>query len=150
MSFKKPFRAPPIRQGAYYAARRRKRRQQQLTTKMVAGSMLAVLVGAGSYLSGSPEVPTSFDHSQPVDTTTYVPPTRTSAEELDAQQPSARPQAFPREVPTQTADSGWSYPNCAAARAAGAAPIKIGEPGYGSHLDRDGDGIACEPYHGPR
>ena len=38
--------------------------------------------------------------------------------------------------------------NCAAARAAGAAPIRRGEPGYGPHLDRDGDGVACEPYGG--
>jgi hypothetical protein len=37
-----------------------------------------------------------------------------------------------------------AYPNCAAARAAGAAPIRRGEPGYGAHLDRDGDGVACE------
>lgn len=36
------------------------------------------------------------------------------------------------------------YPNCAAARAAGAAPIYRGEPGYGRHLDRDNDGKACE------
>jgi hypothetical protein len=36
------------------------------------------------------------------------------------------------------------YPNCAAARAAGAAPVRQGQPGYGSHLDRDGDGIGCE------
>lgn len=36
------------------------------------------------------------------------------------------------------------YRNCDAARAAGAAPIRRGEPGYASHLDRDGDGIACE------
>ena len=41
-----------------------------------------------------------------------------------------------------------SYPNCDAARAAGDAPIRIGEPGYGSHLDRDNDGVACEPYRG--
>jgi hypothetical protein len=41
-----------------------------------------------------------------------------------------------------------AFRNCAAARAAGAAPIRIGEPGYGPHLDRDGDGIACEPYRG--
>lgn len=40
------------------------------------------------------------------------------------------------------------YPNCAAARAAGAAPIRRGEPGFGPHLDRDGDGIGCEPYRG--
>lgn len=37
------------------------------------------------------------------------------------------------------------YPNCAAARAAGAAPIRIGEPGYRPELDADNDGIACEP-----
>ena len=36
------------------------------------------------------------------------------------------------------------YQNCAAARAAGVTPIYIGPPGYGRHLDRDGDGIACE------
>ncbi|MFE7095710.1 excalibur calcium-binding domain-containing protein [Streptomyces erythrochromogenes] len=37
-----------------------------------------------------------------------------------------------------------SYANCAAVRAAGAAPIRRGDPGYGRHLDRDGDGVACE------
>ncbi len=40
----------------------------------------------------------------------------------------------------------WVYfPNCAAARAAGAAPIRMGEPGYRPALDADHDGIACEP-----
>lgn len=36
------------------------------------------------------------------------------------------------------------YKNCDAARAAGAAPVYAGDPGYGRHLDRDGDGAACE------
>jgi hypothetical protein len=36
------------------------------------------------------------------------------------------------------------YRNCSAARAAGAAPLYTGDPGYGPHLDRDGDGVACE------
>lgn len=36
------------------------------------------------------------------------------------------------------------YQNCSAARAAGAAPILAGQPGYSRKLDRDGDGIACE------
>lgn len=36
------------------------------------------------------------------------------------------------------------YANCAAVRAAGAAPIYAGDPGYSSDLDRDGDGVACE------
>ena len=42
-----------------------------------------------------------------------------------------------------------AFRNCAEARAAGAAPIYRGQPGYGNHLDRDGDGVACEPYKGP-
>jgi hypothetical protein len=36
------------------------------------------------------------------------------------------------------------YANCAAARAAGAAPVRVGDPGYARHLDRDGDGVGCE------
>ena len=36
------------------------------------------------------------------------------------------------------------YANCGQARAAGAAPIRRGEPGYRPALDRDNDGIACE------
>ena len=31
-----------------------------------------------------------------------------------------------------------------AVRAAGKAPLYKGQPGYDSHLDRDGDGVACE------
>lgn len=36
------------------------------------------------------------------------------------------------------------YQNCSAARAAGAAPLHTGDPGYSRKLDRDGDGVACE------
>ena len=41
-----------------------------------------------------------------------------------------------------------AFANCPEARAAGAAPVYRGEPGYGPHLDRDGDGVGCEPYRG--
>ena len=40
------------------------------------------------------------------------------------------------------------YRNCDAARAAGAAPIYRGQPGYREGMDGDSDGIACEPYRG--
>jgi hypothetical protein len=40
--------------------------------------------------------------------------------------------------------SGGAFRNCSAARAAGAAPVKVGHPGYGAHLDRDNDGVGCE------
>ncbi|MBO9623946.1 MAG: excalibur calcium-binding domain-containing protein [Sphingomonas sp.] len=39
------------------------------------------------------------------------------------------------------------YRNCDAARAAGAAPIERGEPGYREEMDGDSDGTACEPYY---
>lgn len=47
-------------------------------------------------------------------------------------------------APTATPSPSAYYPNCAAVRAAGAAPIYRGDPGYSSSLDRDGDGVACE------
>ena len=53
----------------------------------------------------------------------------------------------PRPGPTESASTKRSdvwYANCTAVRAAGKAPIRRGEPGYDRHLDRDGDGIACE------
>lgn len=46
------------------------------------------------------------------------------------------------------ATNGFAYGNCAEARAAGAAPIRRGEPGYAPWLDGDNDGIACEPWMG--
>jgi Excalibur calcium-binding domain len=47
--------------------------------------------------------------------------------------------------PVQRAYGGSVYyVNCTAARAAGAAPVRAGQPGYARHLDRDGDGVGCE------
>lgn len=40
--------------------------------------------------------------------------------------------------------SGGVFRNCTEARAAGAAPVMRGDPGFGQHLDRDNDGIGCE------
>jgi hypothetical protein len=58
------------------------------------------------------------------------------------------PAALPRPpVPTQTA--AVYYADCAAAEAAGAAPISRGRPGYRTELDRDGDGVACDPAEQP-
>ena len=45
---------------------------------------------------------------------------------------------------TAVKSSGGAYANCTTARAAGAAPVYRGDPGYGSHLDRDNDGVGCE------
>ncbi|WP_280431540.1 excalibur calcium-binding domain-containing protein [Nocardia brasiliensis] len=44
---------------------------------------------------------------------------------------------------TQTGSAGGAFANCEDAKAAGRAPLFRGEPGYGPHLDPDGDGFAC-------
>lgn len=56
---------------------------------------------------------------------------------------SRRP-APPKPLPVAPQPADVYYPNCAAVRAAGADPIRVGQPGYSLKLDRDGDGIACE------
>jgi hypothetical protein len=53
-----------------------------------------------------------------------------------------------RRAPARSGDRGGAFANCDEARAAGAAPVHRGDPGYGPHLDRDNDGIGCEPYRG--
>ncbi|WP_439145545.1 excalibur calcium-binding domain-containing protein [Streptomyces virginiae] len=69
--------------------------------------------------------------------------------------PAAQPETAPapepssgNEEPDDSSSSGGGgsvhYKNCAAAKAAHAAPVRRGDPGYGRHLDRDGDGVACE------
>lgn len=50
----------------------------------------------------------------------------------------------PAPAPVEKAPTEVYYANCTAVRAAGAAPIRSGEPGYTRKLDRDGDGVACE------
>ncbi|MFR9751669.1 excalibur calcium-binding domain-containing protein [Nocardia sp. 004] len=43
----------------------------------------------------------------------------------------------------QSGSARGAFANCDEARAAGRAPLFRGEPGFGPHLDPDGDGFAC-------
>lgn len=54
----------------------------------------------------------------------------------------------PGLAPARRAPISGAFANCAEASAAGAAPVRRGDPGYGPHLDRDNDGVGCEPYRG--
>lgn len=68
-----------------------------------------------------------------------------------AQSPSGPPRSpasSSRPLGFVSGASRGAYANCAKARAAGAAPVRRGDPGYGPHLDRDNDGVGCEPYRG--
>jgi Excalibur calcium-binding domain len=55
-----------------------------------------------------------------------------------------RPETIQRQIPAPQPME--SFASCDASRAAGRAPLRQGEPGYSPRLDRDGDGIACEPW----
>ena len=70
------------------------------------------------------------------------------AREAAAQAPQAitrpAPAASVPAAPAAPAPTSTYFKNCDAARAAGAAPVRAGDPGYGGHLDRDGDGVGCE------
>lgn len=70
-------------------------------------------------------------------------PTRNSHAPANSFAPSLR-------APSQLSTGSRPFANCSEARAAGAAPVRRGDPGYGAHLDRDNDGIGCEPYRGRR
>ena len=64
----------------------------------------------------------------------------------EAERQAAAAAAAERETESPSSGGGGAayYPNCAAAKAAGAAPLFRGDPGYSGKLDRDGDGVACE------
>lgn len=64
-------------------------------------------------------------------------------EPTDGPEPAAASEPEPEPVNTPASAEVY-YQNCSAARAAGAAPINEGEPGYAPKLDRDRDGVACE------
>ncbi|MGY1754955.1 GmrSD restriction endonuclease domain-containing protein [Blastococcus sp. SYSU D01042] len=52
------------------------------------------------------------------------------------------PQAAPAPAPAPAPSA--SYANCTQVKAAGAAPIRVGDPGWQPKFDRDGDGVGCE------
>ena len=68
---------------------------------------------------------------------------RQAAAAEQARQATAAQQAQQQQAFVTQPQQG-SYRNCSEARAAGAAPLYRGQPGYSARLDRDGDGIACE------
>ncbi|MFJ6697949.1 excalibur calcium-binding domain-containing protein [Streptomyces sp. NPDC091272] len=79
---------------------------------------------------------------------TVTPDTAVVRLTVSAPKPAPVRTKKPAPVRTKKPAPKVYYENCAAVRAAGAAPVREGQPGYASHLDRDGDGVGCEPYSG--
>ena len=135
--------------------------------------VLTTLIGLGAAAEPAPETveagstrtteaptttepPTTTSSSLPPTTaapaTTTTPPTTaapttttpTAAPPPTTAAPAPAP-AVPQTAPPAPAPApAVYYENCDAARAAGAAPVHRGDPGYGPHLDRDDDGTGCE------
>jgi hypothetical protein len=77
-----------------------------------------------------------------VPTSTARKTTVTAPQQLPAAPP--RTSTTKTTAPTTPSGGGGSFSSCKAAKAAGAAPLYRGQPGYSSKLDRDDDGVACE------
>ncbi|MFE5792144.1 excalibur calcium-binding domain-containing protein [Streptomyces sp. NPDC056503] len=78
--------------------------------------------------------------------TTPAPKPTTQAPKPAPTTPKPKPKPVQTTQPPETAEPEPEayYANCDAVRAAGAAPIHAGDPGYSRRLDRDGDGVGCE------
>ncbi|GAA4761954.1 excalibur calcium-binding domain-containing protein [Novosphingobium ginsenosidimutans] len=120
MSFRKPFKAVPIKPGP-----RHRRNPPEHTTPRVPlllqAALLGSVIGIGSL---------AF--------------TANGRAILSA---GLRPAAAP-DGQTREPQAGDYWENCAAARRAGVSSINASEPGYRDDMDGDGDGVACEPYNG--
>jgi len=62
----------------------------------------------------------------------------------DWRKPIATSKAVIEKVTTPPPDQHFA--GCREARAAGRINIPSSDPSYRSHMDGDGDGLACEPY----
>ena len=70
-------------------------------------------------------------------------PAPAPAQNQPARQAQAQAQPVRHQTPAPAA-SGKRYKNCRAVWNELGRPIRSNEPGYGRHLDRDGDGVGCE------
>jgi hypothetical protein len=120
----------------------------------VAFAVLGAILAACGYEAKGPQAPPPSSASSTVPSTSAPVRTETATGAPPPSHPLPSPPA-PTVTATETTETSEAppttfvyYKDCDAARAAGAAPLHRGDPGYRSGLDRDGDGVACEPYNG--
>lgn len=111
------------------------------------GMALVLTACGGAEVDGPRNAP-----SKPVRTTSTASPSPLPTKASPTAKPTA-PRVAPKVVKTTPAPRRTTsaprkpsvyYANCSEVRAAGADPIRRGDPGYSRKLDRDGDGVACE------
>jgi hypothetical protein len=121
MSFKKRFRAAPVKLETHYRRKQRGRDQRSAIKVLGAAVAAGAIMGVGSI---------ALSEDGRVRMVSAVKPVAVWAGMARARKPQA----------------GDFWSGCDDARAAGTAPIYSNEPGYRESMDGDGDGIACEPY----
>lgn len=124
---------------------------------LLAAAVVAFIIGVCTLAAAEP------DATESNQTTTIVEPVQEPAPPAPAPEPEPAPPApVPEpvyvapepepappapepvyEAPAPAAPPVY-YQNCAAVKAAGAAPIHVGEPGWDPKFDKDGDGTGCE------
>jgi hypothetical protein len=125
MAFRKSFKAVPIQMGKRY------RRQEAIARHKRTARFLGLAAGLGATVGVASVVITPGGAASALGAASAI---TVSAGIARARLP----------------ESGDYWYRCDDARAAGSAPLYAGEPGYRESLDRDGDGIACEPNRGMR
>jgi hypothetical protein len=124
VSFRKPFRAVPIKLGEHYQRKQRVREQQSALHLWGTAAAVGAAMGIASL-----EIFNDV-HLQ-----------ETQAIEVLSMKPAI--------VRTRKPHAGDYWSRCAQAKAADTYPIYMGEPGYRDELDGDSDGIACEAHQRP-
>lgn len=100
---------------------------------------------AGTTTTTVTTTPTVTAEASTVTTTSTPPPAPVAPS--PSPEPTSTPPPAPTTTPPPEPEQGpgeTPFANCTEARATGGAPVHRGDPGYGSHLDRDGDGVGCE------
>ncbi|WP_378733943.1 excalibur calcium-binding domain-containing protein [Nocardia brasiliensis] len=120
--------------------------ETQTTTNSTTSTRAATPSPVTTTATASPTTSLPPTTAPTVPESALVPPVPSAPTRSPTPLPFVPPPPTPRFVPPPPAPPATDayYPNCAAARAAGAAPMHRGEPGYRSGLDRDNDGVACE------
>jgi hypothetical protein len=122
VSFKKPFRAVPIKLGERYRREERTSERNAAIKFLSLAAVVGATVGVGTI---------AIDKNGRAGIASAIKPLAVRAGLARAREPQP----------------GDYWGGCNDARAAGTAPIYAGEPGYRETMDGDGDGVACEPYH---
>ena len=108
---------------------------------------IAMVVAAGAVGTGAALIGEAMAHSGGLDAKGCHHDRKRGGYHCHRPQAQSQALASPYRANLAGAQGGQPtrpYANCSEARAAGAAPVRRGEAGYSSKLDRDGDGVGCE------